>query len=96
MKILEHIGRYFMMLGLVLKKRTKTSVMRRLIINDINDLILGSLGIVAFLSFFVGDLLQVQMAIEHSGPSHLGLRPPQKVHKTKIVGHPKIDDKMVV
>jgi len=68
MKILEHIGRYFMMLGLVLKKRTNPSVMRRLIINDINDLILGSLGIVAFLSFFVGGVVSIQTALNIDSP----------------------------
>ncbi|MDG2314433.1 MAG: ABC transporter permease [Flavobacteriaceae bacterium] len=68
MKILEHIGRYFMMLGLILKKRTKTSVMKRLIFNDINDLILGSIGIVAFLSFFVGGVVSIQTALNVESP----------------------------
>ena len=68
MKTIEHIGRYFMMLGLVLKKRTKASVMKRLIFNDINDLILGSIGIVAFLSFFVGGVVSIQTALNVESP----------------------------
>jgi phospholipid/cholesterol/gamma-HCH transport system permease protein len=57
-----------MMLGLILKKRTKTSVMKRLIFNDINDLILGSIGIVAFLSFFVGGVVSIQTALNVESP----------------------------
>ena len=56
------------MLGLILKKRTKTSVMKRLIFNDINDLILGSIGIVAFLSFFVGGVVSIQTALNVESP----------------------------
>lgn len=68
MKTIEHIGRYFIMLGLVLKKRTKGSVMRKLIFNDVNDLILGSIGIVAFLSFFVGGVVSIQTALNVESP----------------------------
>lgn len=68
MKTIEHIGRYFIMLSLVLKKRTKGSVMRKLIFNDVNDLILGSIGIVAFLSFFVGGVVSIQTALNVESP----------------------------
>jgi phospholipid/cholesterol/gamma-HCH transport system permease protein len=68
MKILEHIGRYFNMLGFVLKKRTKTQVMKQLIFKDVDDLIIGSIGIVAFLSFFVGGVVSIQTALNVESP----------------------------
>ena len=51
-KLLEHIGRYFIMLQRTFGKFTKGSVLRKLIVREIDDLIVGSLGIVAFISFF--------------------------------------------
>ena len=47
------------MIGEMLRKPTKWSVMKQLILKDIEDLIIGSIGIVAFISFFVGGLLWV-------------------------------------
>lgn len=68
MKILHHIGEYLLMLRLVFVKPTKRKVMQKLIFKDIQDLIIGSLGIVAFLSFFVGGVVSIQTALNIENP----------------------------
>ena len=68
MKILHHIGEYILMLRLVFIKPIKGKVMRKLIFKDIQDLIIGSLGIVAFLSFFVGGVVSIQTALNIENP----------------------------
>ncbi len=50
------------------RKPTKWSVMKQLILKDIDDLIIGSLGIVAFISFFVGGVVTIQTALNISNP----------------------------
>jgi phospholipid/cholesterol/gamma-HCH transport system permease protein len=67
-KILHHIGEYLLMLRLVFVKPTKRKVMQKLIFKDIQDLIIGSLGIVAFLSFFVGGVVSIQTALNIENP----------------------------
>lgn len=51
------------MLKEVFNKPTKWSVMKQLILKEIDDLIIGSLGIVAFISFFVGGVVAIQTAL---------------------------------
>ncbi|RMA57133.1 MlaE family ABC transporter permease [Ulvibacter antarcticus] len=68
MKYIEDIGSYFMMLGKVFSSPTKTSVLKELIFKEINDLIIGSLGIVAFISFFVGGVIAIQTALNMDNP----------------------------
>jgi len=50
------------------RKPTKWSVMKHLILKDIDDLIIGSLGIVAFISFFVGGVVTIQTALNITSP----------------------------
>jgi len=50
------------------RKPTKWSVMKTLIFKDIDDLIMGSLGIVAFISFFVGGVVTIQTALNINNP----------------------------
>lgn len=50
------------------RKPTKWSVMKTLILKDIDDLIIGSLGIVAFISFFVGGVVSIQTSLNMSNP----------------------------
>ena len=47
---------------------TKGSVLRNLIFKEINELIMGSLGIVAFLSFFIGAVVAIQTALNLNNP----------------------------
>src|SRR5690606_40010746 len=68
MLYLQNIGAYFLMIVEMFRKPTKWSVMRQLILKDIDDLIIGSLGIVAFISFFVGGVVAIQTALNISNP----------------------------
>lgn len=68
MKYIQDIGSYFLMLKKVFGSFTKTSVLRHLIFKEINDLIIGSLGIVAFISFFVGGVVAIQTALNMDNP----------------------------
>jgi phospholipid/cholesterol/gamma-HCH transport system permease protein len=52
----------------IFRKPTKFSVMRGLIFKEIDDLIIGSLGIVAFISFFVGGVVAIQTALNLTNP----------------------------
>ncbi|MDR2223504.1 MAG: ABC transporter permease [Flavobacteriaceae bacterium] len=65
---LTHIGQYFIMLKEIFSKMTKWSVMKELIFKEIDDLIIGSLGIVCFLSFFVGGVVAIQTALNLTNP----------------------------
>ena len=68
MNYLHNIGSYFLMIGEMFRKPTKWSVMKQLILKDIEDLIIGSLGIVAFISFFVGGVITIQTALNIDNP----------------------------
>ncbi len=68
LRYLSQIGKYFLMIGEIFKKQTKWSVMRTLIFKDIDDLIIGSLGIVAFISFFIGGVVAIQTALNLTNP----------------------------
>jgi phospholipid/cholesterol/gamma-HCH transport system permease protein len=50
------------------RKPTKWSVMKHLILKDVEDLIIGSIGIVAFISFFVGGVITIQTALNIDNP----------------------------
>lgn len=65
---LQHIGSYFLMISEMFHKPTKWSVMKRLILKEIEDLVIGSLGIVAFISFFVGGVVTIQTALNINNP----------------------------
>ncbi|WP_253469479.1 ABC transporter permease [Flavobacterium sp. HSC-61S13] len=67
-QILTQIGKYFIMLKDIFSRPTKWSVMRELIFKEIDELIIGSLGIVAFLSFFVGGVVAIQTALNLTNP----------------------------
>lgn len=68
LKMLTHIGKYFLMIKEVFIKPTKWSMMKQLILKEIDDLIIGSLGIVAFISFFVGGVVAIQTALNLNNP----------------------------
>jgi phospholipid/cholesterol/gamma-HCH transport system permease protein len=68
MNYLHNIGAYFLMIAEMFRKPTKWSVMKQLILKDIEDLIIGSLGIVAFISFFVGGVITIQTALNIDNP----------------------------
>ncbi|MFS4482214.1 MlaE family ABC transporter permease [Hyunsoonleella sp. 2307UL5-6] len=68
MTYLHNIGAYFLMIIEMFRKPTKWSVMKQLILKDIDDLIIGSLGIVAFIAFFVGGVVTIQTALNIDNP----------------------------
>jgi len=68
MKYLEDIGSYFFMLRTVFSRPTKGSVIRELIYKEVDELVINSLGIVAFISFFVGGVVAIQTALNINNP----------------------------
>ena len=64
----KHIGKYFLMLQQVFKSPQKKSVFRELIFKEIEDLGISSIGIVAFISFFVGGVVVIQTALNLESP----------------------------
>lgn len=65
---LHQIGAYFLMIKSVFNRMTKGSVLRKLIIKEIDDLVINSLGIVAFISFFIGAVVVIQTALNLTSP----------------------------
>lgn len=68
MTYLHSIGKYFLMIVEMFRKPTKWSVMKTLIFKDIDDLVIKSLGIIAFISFFVGGVVTIQTALNITNP----------------------------
>lgn len=68
MSYLHSLGAYFLMIFEIFRKPTKWKVMKQLILKDIDDLIIGSIGIVAFISFFVGGVISIQTALNIDSP----------------------------
>lgn len=58
---IEAIGKYFMLLGDAFRKPKNWRVYHKLIMRELNDLGFNSLGLVAFLSLFMGAVLAIQM-----------------------------------
>ncbi len=59
--LLESVGRYFLFLKEVYKMPQNHKVFHRLVMREINDLGINSLGLVIFTSFFVGAVVAIQM-----------------------------------
>ena len=68
MNYLEHIGKYFMMLRQVFKRPQKWKVFREMLLREIDDLGLKSLGIIMFISFFIGGVVAIQTALNVDSP----------------------------
>jgi phospholipid/cholesterol/gamma-HCH transport system permease protein len=68
LRYLSQIGKYFLMWKEIFRKQTKWSVMKGLIFKEIDELIIDSLGIVAFISFFVGGVVAIQTALNLNNP----------------------------
>jgi phospholipid/cholesterol/gamma-HCH transport system permease protein len=62
MNFLFEIGKYFILMGRVFRKPEKLSIYLRQLIFEINSLGLGSLGIVAIISVFMGAVITIQSA----------------------------------
>lgn len=68
MNYFEHTGKYFLMLKQVFKKPQKWSVFRETLFREIEDLGLKSIGIIIFISFFVGGVVAIQTALNVDSP----------------------------
>lgn len=66
-KLLGIIGAYFMFLGKVFKKPQGSKVFRKLIMREVYDLGMSSVGLVAFISLFMGAVTALQMAQNFQG-----------------------------
>ncbi|WP_313375080.1 ABC transporter permease [Chishuiella sp.] len=67
MKLIENLGSYFMLMAKVFSKPQKISVFWKLTIREIYDLGINSLGIVTFISTFMGAVVAIQMAQNFQG-----------------------------
>lgn len=63
MNYLESIGKYFLMLRQVFKRPQKRKVFWELLFREIEDLGIKSLGIIMFISFFIGGVVAIQTAL---------------------------------
>ena len=60
-------GRYFLMLRKAMARPQRGRVFARLYLREVDDLGFNSMGIVAFISFFVGAVVALQMAFNLEG-----------------------------
>ncbi len=68
MNYISAIGSYSIMVREVFKKPTKWGIMRNLILKEIDELIFGSLGIIIFISVFIGGVVAIQTALNLTNP----------------------------
>jgi phospholipid/cholesterol/gamma-HCH transport system permease protein len=68
MNNIEHIGKYFMMLNQVFSKPERMKVFKEAFYREIDDLGLKSVGIVVFISFFIGGVVAIQTGLNVDSP----------------------------
>jgi phospholipid/cholesterol/gamma-HCH transport system permease protein len=68
MKIFFNIGRYFLLLNKVFSKPEKATIYRNRFFQEVNSLGIGSLGIVAIISVFMGAVITIQAAFGFESP----------------------------
>lgn len=68
MTYFKHIGKYFMMLGQVFKRPQRGRVFRETLFREFDELGLKSVGIVIFISFFIGGVIALQTALNIENP----------------------------
>jgi len=68
MTYLKHLGKYFMMLGQVFKRPQRGRVFRETVFREFDELGLKSIGIVIFISFFIGGVIALQTALNIENP----------------------------
>ena len=68
MSYIEHVGKYFIMLKQVFRSPQKKAVFRDALFREVEDLGLKSVGIVAFIAFFVGGVVAIQTALNVDNP----------------------------
>ena len=68
MKLFFHLGRYFILIRRAFGKPEKFSIYRNRIFEEMNILGIGSLGIVAIISVFIGAVITIQSAFNFENP----------------------------
>lgn len=68
MSYIKSIGAYTIMLTSVFKKPQKGKIFREAVFREIDDLGIKSLGIVSFISFFIGGVVAMQTALNLDDP----------------------------
>ncbi|MDE1207177.1 MlaE family ABC transporter permease [Tenacibaculum larymnensis] len=68
MNYIEHIGKYFSMLKQVFSKPQRARVFREALFREIDELGHKSIGIIAFISFFIGGVIALQTALNLESP----------------------------
>lgn len=68
MNYFEHIGKYFIMLKQVFTKPQRARVFREAMVREIEELGMKSLGIIIFISFFIGGVIALQTALNLDNP----------------------------
>jgi phospholipid/cholesterol/gamma-HCH transport system permease protein len=68
MTYLEHVGKYFMMLGRVFKRPQKFRIFYQASMKEVEDLGIKSIGIIMFISFFIGGVIALQTALNLDSP----------------------------
>ena len=68
MTYIGHIGKYFLMLGQVFRKPQRARVFREALFREFDELGLKSLGIIMFISFFIGGVIALQTSLNIESP----------------------------
>ncbi|MDP2384751.1 MAG: ABC transporter permease [Bacteroidota bacterium] len=68
MKLFYHTGKYFLLLKRVFGKPEKISVYYKQILHEIDSLGIGSLGLIAIISVFMGGVITIQSAYNFTSP----------------------------
>lgn len=68
MGVFFHVGRYFMFLGRVFRKPEKFSIYFQQVVREMDNLGIGSLGIVSVISVFMGAVITLQTASNIDSP----------------------------
>ncbi len=68
MNYIEHIGKYFMMLKQVFRKPQRGRVFKEALLRELEELGHKSVGIIAFISFFIGGVIALQTALNLENP----------------------------
>ena len=67
-KLLKHIGLYFIMMKKVISIPEKWDPFKNQLLLELSKIGLNSLGIVLFISFFVGGVVSIQTALNLQNP----------------------------
>ena len=68
LKLIKHIGLYFIMMGKVISFSVKFSSFKKQLTLELDKIGLKSIGIVLFISFFVGGVVSIQTTLNLQNP----------------------------